>query len=175
MLKFLKKIDLGFLFCLFILIVGILVAIVSLISGRLSLSDISVPADFLLILVYLPGLFVLMALLKAWLPDRLIVKHLRHASGFKGSLYAFLLGSITPGPLYLSFPIAALLSKKGASSFNVALFVCAWSTLKLVEEIFELHFLGLRFMLLRLAITLPFVILTSFILGRLAPLSEKNH
>lgn len=123
----------------------------------------------------MPGFFILMALLKAWLPDKLIVRHLGHASGLKGSLYTFLLGSITPGPLYLSFPMAALLSKKGASPFNVALFVCAWSSFKVLEEIFEIQFLGLRFMLLRLVMSIPFVILTSFILSRASPLPEKNN
>ena len=122
--------------------------------------------DILIIILYLPGLFILMGLIEVIIPKEFFIKKLGKNSGWVGSFYSFMLGSILPGPLYLSFPIAMVMVKKGVSLFNVALFVGAWSCFKIVEEVLELHFLGVKFMLLRIIITIPFVILTAYIIDR---------
>lgn len=123
-------------------------------------------SSIILILAYLPGFLILMGLFEVWLPQKFVMNHLGKHSGFKGAFYSFALGSIMPGPLYLAFPFAATLLRKKVSLFNAALFIGAWSSLKIGEEIFELQFLGLKFLLLRIAITIPFVILTSYIISR---------
>ncbi|MBU0758241.1 MAG: permease [Nanoarchaeota archaeon] len=118
------------------------------------------------ILLYLPGFFILMGLFEIWLPEKFIAEHLGNHSGISGAFYSFLFGTIIPGPLYVAFPIAAMLIKKGISRYNVALFIGAWSSIKIGEEIFEFQFMGLKFMLLRLLFTIPFVILSSFVIDR---------
>jgi len=123
-------------------------------------------SDIFMLLAYLPGFFILVGLIEVWLPESFIQKHLGKHSGLKGALYAFFIGAAIPGPFYLAFPMAAMLWKKGVSKFNLSLFVGAWSCLKFGEEIFELQFLGLRFLLLRVFLTVPFIVLMSFIMKK---------
>jgi len=131
-------------------------------------------SDILMILVYLPGFILLMGLFEVLLPEKFVVKHLGKHSGVKGSVYNFLLGSLIPGPLYLAFPLAAVLLKKGVSRFNITIFIGAWASFKIVEEVFELQFLGPRFLLLRFLISIPFVIILAYIMGKIH-LKELSH
>lgn len=119
------------------------------------------------IILYLPGFFVLIGLFEAWVSRKFVVSHLGEHSGLKGSMYSFFMGCLIPGPLYLAFPFAAALLRKGISRFNVVLFIGAWSSFKVVEEIFELHFLGPRFLVLRVLLSVPFVIAVAFIISRI--------
>ncbi len=135
------------------------------------------------ILLYLPGFFVLIGLFEAWVSRDFVVSHMGEKSGLKGSVYSFvshmgeksglkgsvysfIMGCLIPGPLYLAFPLAGALLRKGISRFNVVLFIGAWSSFKVVEEIFELHFLGPRFLVLRVLLTVPFVIVVAFIVSK---------
>ena len=118
------------------------------------------------ILLYLPGFFVLIGLFEAWVSRDFVVTHMGEKSGLKGSAYSFVMGCLIPGPLYLAFPLAGALLRKGISRFNIVLFIGAWSSFKVVEEIFELHFLGPRFLVLRVLLTVPFVILVAFIVSK---------
>jgi len=106
-----------------------------------------------------------MGFIEVLVPEKKIIEHLGKHSGLKGSFFSFFLGSLIPGPLYVAFPLASLLLKKKVSMFNVSLFIGAWSCLKIGEEIFEFQFLGLKFLLLRILTTIPFVVLISFILN----------
>ncbi len=123
-------------------------------------------SEILSIFLYLPGFFVLIGLFEAWVSKDLVVRHLGVQSGLMGSVYSFILGCLIPGPLYLAFPIAGTLLRKGIGKFNVVLFLGAWSSFKIAEEIFELHFLGARFLVLRVLLTVPFVILVAFIVSK---------
>jgi uncharacterized membrane protein YraQ (UPF0718 family) len=129
-------------------------------------------APLLIVIIHLPAFFLLMGMLEVSLPEKKVVELLGKKSGVKGSVFAFLLGAIMPGPIYLAFPIAGSLLRKNISVFNAALFVGAWSSFKIGEEIFELEFLGLQFMLLRILLVIPFVIISAFILSR-AHLKEE--
>jgi len=120
----------------------------------------------LLILLYLPGFFVLVGLFEAWVSREFVVSRLGEKSGLKGSVYSFVMGCLIPGPLYLAFPLAGALLRKGISRFNVVLFIGAWSSFKVAEEIFELHFLGPRFLVLRVLLTVPFVVVVAFIVSK---------
>lgn len=121
----------------------------------------------LMILLYLPGFVLLMGLFEVLLPEKFVVKHLGKQSGIMGSIYCFLLGSLIPGPLYLAFPLAAVLLKKGIGRFNITLFIGAWASFKIIEEVFELQFLGLRFLLLRVLISVPFVVILAYIMDKI--------
>ena len=123
-------------------------------------------SNIIMIASYLPGFFILMGLIEIWLPKKFVVEHLGKHSGVKGSLYSFLLGSLIPGPLYIAFPFAASLLRKGVSRFNIVIFLGAWSYFKLGEEVFELQFLGLRFLILRVLITIPFIVIMAYIIDR---------
>lgn len=64
-------------------------------------------------------IFVLIGILDDWVPKDAIQKHIGEDSGVKGIFYVVLLAFFQGGPLYVAFPVAHLLWKKGASVRNV--------------------------------------------------------
>jgi len=102
----------------------------------------------------LPPIFVLLGLLDVWVDRATMVKYTGKGSGFKGVLIAFLLGSAAAGPLYAAFPFAGVMLKKGSSLTNVLIFIGAWSTTKIPLLAFEAASMGLKFTLIRLALSL---------------------
>ena len=66
-------------------------------------------------LIIMPVVFLLTALIDAWIPKNTIMKALGENSGVKGAITALVLGSISAGPIYAAFPLAKTLIKKGAS------------------------------------------------------------
>ena len=63
----------------------------------------------------LPCAFILIALFEKWCHRDTVVKHLGSNSGMKGYFLALLLGSMTIGGLFVAFPLAYSLQRKGAS------------------------------------------------------------
>ncbi|MGQ9537336.1 MAG: permease [Actinomycetota bacterium] len=106
----------------------------------------------------LPAVMVLMGLFAVWVKRETVVKYLGQESGLSGLLLSVLLGTLPTGPLYVAFPLAAMLLRKGARVANVIVFLCAWACIKLPQELMEFQFLGWRFTLLRLALTVALVI-----------------
>ena len=78
---------------------------------------------------------------------------------------AIFAGTAGMGPLYVAFPVGVSLLDKGASLFNVSIFLCAWAAIKIPMILFEVKFLGAEFAMLRLALTLPSIMLISFLLN----------
>ncbi|NLI96050.1 MAG: permease, partial [Synergistaceae bacterium] len=74
-------------------------------------------------------------------------------SGLLGAGLSIFLGAFAAGPLYLAFPIAETLLRKGTGLFNVFLFVGAWSTMKIPMLMFEMQSLGLKFAFVRYAMS----------------------
>ena len=142
-----------------------------------ALHDPTLPAAALLnaagflgeVLLILPPVLVLMGLLEAWVPRQLVEAHLGAASGWRGAGLAVLLGTSAAGPLYAAFPLALALGAKGARLANVAIFLGAWGAIKLPMLLIESNFLGVRFALLRLALTIPCVLAIGYLLERLLP------
>ena len=118
----------------------------------------------------LPPIFVLLGLLDVWVDRATMMKYTGKGSGFKGVLIAFLLGSAAAGPLYAAFPFAAVMLKKGSSLFNVLIFIGAWSTTKIPLLAFEASSMGIKFTLIRLALSLvgiPIIaLITDRVLGK---------
>lgn len=122
----------------------------------------------------LPPVILLLGLLETWLPPTTIETYLGNESGVKGMLLAVLLGSIAAGPLFTAFPVAASLANRGGRVANIVIFLGAWATIKVPMLIMESHFLGMKFSLLRLAITLPFIILIGILIENLSS-SGRDH
>lgn len=122
---------------------------------------------FLLELVtFLPLMFLLVGLFDVWTPKEVIERHIGAKSGLTGSFWVILLAMLQAGPLYAAFPVAYILSKKGASVRNIFVYIGAFSCLKLPLLTFEIGFLGLRFALLRSFFTLPLFIVIGMIMER---------
>lgn len=106
----------------------------------------------------LPAVMVLMGLFAVWVRREAVVKYLGHESGLPGLALSILLGTLPTGPLYVAFPLAAMLLAKGARVANVMAFLSAWACIKLPLELMELQFLGWKFTFLRLGLTVALVI-----------------
>lgn len=115
----------------------------------------------------LPPVFILLGLLDVWVSKDKMIKLMGENSGTKGVLLSFIIGSAAAGPLYGAFPIAAVLMRKGASFFNVIVFIGAWSTTKIPMFMFEMTSLGARFAISRLAIDIVGILVIAAIFQKL--------
>ncbi len=119
----------------------------------------------------LPVMFILVGLFDVWVSKERVQKHIGKASGIKGVLLVMLLGFLQAGPLYAAFPVAYVLWKKGTSAKNIFIYLAACSTAKIPMLAFEIGFLGLKFSLLRIFITIPVFIMVGITMGKYF---EKN-
>lgn len=119
------------------------------------------------VLVIVPSVLILIGLFDAWVPKDVVARNLGRTSGVRGVLLALLLGTGAAGPIYAAFPIGAALLEKGARPANLVIFLGAWATIKLPMLMMESAFLGIRFALLRLALTLPGIIACGFLMEAL--------
>ncbi|MEA3558409.1 MAG: permease, partial [Candidatus Thermoplasmatota archaeon] len=122
----------------------------------------------------LPAIMVILGLFAVWIPNKMIGKHLGHASGIKGVIISIILGTLPTGPLYIAFPMAAVLLAKGAKRSNIIIFLSAWACIKIPQEMVELRFLGLEFMLLRLALTVTFVVMMGISVEKMIGWTERR-
>ena len=129
---------------------------------------------FVQMMMILPAIMVMIGLFSVWASNEMVVKYLGRTSGVKGIFLAILFGALPTGPLYVAFPIAAALLKKGASISNVIVFLSAWACIKLPQEMMELQFLGWKFMILRLVLTVIFVSIMGASIERMIEWSDKK-
>jgi uncharacterized membrane protein YraQ (UPF0718 family) len=129
---------------------------------------------FVEMMMVFPAVMVVMGLFAVWVSKETVVKHLGKTSGVKGFFLSLFLGALPTGPLYVAFPLAASLLKKGARVSNIVIFLSAWSCIKLPQEMVELQFLGVKFMLLRLLLTIIFIIFMAIFIEKVIELSEKK-
>ena len=126
-------------------------------------------------ILILPPVFILLGLLDVWVPREMMVKYMGEGSGLKGVLLAFILGSAAAGPLYVVFPVAIAFMKKGVKFSNILVLIGAWSTTKIPMLMFELNSLGASFMLTRLALNIPVILIITVIMGRMLPAAEVER
>lgn len=126
------------------------------------------------VLAIVPSVLVLIGLFDAWVPKEAVERGLGPASGIRGVLLALLLGTGSAGPLYAAFPIGMSLREKGARTANLVIFLGAWATIKIPMLMMESAFLGTRFALLRLAMTLPGIVACGFAIELLDPKPETE-
>ncbi len=119
---------------------------------------------FIEMILILPAIMVMLGLFEVWVPKNIVVKYIGKASGMKGILLSLTLGALPTGPLYIAFPMAAALIRKGAKISNIVIFLSAWACIKIPQEMVELQFLGLHFMLSRLILTVAFVIIMGLLI-----------
>jgi uncharacterized membrane protein YraQ (UPF0718 family) len=95
-------------------------------------------------------------------------------SGAKGVIIAFLLGTASAGPLYAAFPLAGVLLKKGCKFSNVIIMIGTWSTAKVPLLLFEASAMGLKFTLLRFAMSIFGIALIAFVTEHLLTLEDQD-
>lgn len=126
-------------------------------------------------LLIIPPIFLLLGLMDVWVPKETIMKYMGKGAGIKGGILAFVLGSFSSGPLYASFPAAAVFLKKGVSLTNVFIFIGAWSTTKIPMMLFEITQLGGKFALLRFCLNLIAIIVLAIVIEKTTTTEETEE
>lgn len=121
----------------------------------------------------IPPIFILLGLLDVWVERETMSKFMGEESGVVGIVIAFFLGSAAAGPLYVAFPVAGTLIKKGSKFSNVLIFIGAWSTTKIPLLLFEASAMGLKFMLTRLFIDILGIALIAYAIEKLMNKTDK--
>ncbi len=114
----------------------------------------------------MPVIFVLTALVEAWVPRKAIENSFGDHTGFMGMVRALILGSLSAGPIYAAFPVCRTLLKKGASVGNVVVILSAWAVIKVPMLANEAKFLGLPFMAIRWLLTVASIFLMAWWINR---------
>ncbi len=119
------------------------------------------------------SLLVVVGLFEVWVKKENVEKHLGKNSGMLGYIWIILLAGTTVGGLYVAFPVAYSLFKKGAKLSVIFTYIGASAICRIPMIIFESSFMGIKFTLIRLIISIPLVILSSIWLGNY--LEKKNY
>lgn len=115
----------------------------------------------------LPCAFVLIALFDVWVRRETVERRLGKGSGPVSYLWAILLAGMTVGGMYVGFPVAYTLFRKGAKLSVVFAYVGFTGVCRIPMTMFEASFMGAPFTALRLGVSVPLVLVSSLILGRL--------
>ncbi|HZW49157.1 MAG TPA: permease [Bacillota bacterium] len=118
-------------------------------------------------LMIMPVIFVLTALLDAWIPREKITKYLGEESKTKGIVLSLVLGSISAGPVYAAFPFCVMLLKKGASVRNIVIILSSWAVIKAPMLLNETKFLGVKFMAVRWVLTVIAIMIFSWLTAKM--------
>jgi len=160
----LKKILLRYRLFLILLLANLLLL---LINPELGQEVVFLSWDHLLqMLSVIPPIFLLLGLMDVWIPKETMTKYMGKSAGVIGGFLAFLLGSLSAGPLYASFPVAAVFLKKGVSLMNVFIFIGAWSTTKIPMMLFEITQLGTKFALIRFGLNLAAILVLAAVMEK---------
>lgn len=140
--------------------------------GRLSFATSY--KNLLEMLSIIPPIFLLLGLLDVWVPKETMMRYMGKGAGIKGGIFAFVLGSFSAGPLYASFPVAAVFLKKGVSLANIFIFIGAWSTTKIPMMLFEVTQLGGKFAIARFCMNVIGIIVLAVIMEKTTSKEEAD-
>ena len=111
--------------------------------------------------------FFIAASVPILIPREVLARWVGQESGNRGLLVASLAGALVPGGPMMIFPLAASLRLAGASAATLVTFVAAWSLLGINRTvIWEMSFLHVDFVLLRVLICLPMPFLAGWCVAR---------
>lgn len=116
--------------------------------------------------IILPPAFILIGLFDVWAKKESIEKHFGQTNNPLRFVYSILLASTTVGGTFVAFPLANSLYHKGAKFSSIFTYVTAASLFMIPMTIMEAGMLGIRFTLIRLISSIPFIILGSILLER---------
>jgi len=139
----------------FILLFGLI--ILTFINQSLGWKAFQLTGNSILNMLFLlPPVLIFVGLLDKWVEKETLIRYMGKKSGIYGILFSLFLGVIAAGPLYLAFPIAVLLLKKGASIRYVVFFLGVWTTAKLPVVVYEFDSFGVKFTLIHICFGLVF-------------------
>lgn len=131
-------------------------------------------ANFALtMLKFVPLVFLLIGIFEVWVDRETIEEHLGQQSGALSFLWAILLSGTAVGGLYVAFPVAHSLYNKGARLAIIFTYLGAAAVARIPMTLFEVSFLGLKFSIIRLVVSIPLIIISSIGLERY--LSNRDY
>lgn len=111
--------------------------------------------------------FLIAAAVPILIPRETFERWLGRRSGTRGLLIATAAGALVPGGPSMIFPLAASFRLAGASMATLVTFVTAWSLLGINRTvIWEMSFLHIDFVLLRVLICMPLPVLAGLIVQK---------
>ncbi len=119
----------------------------------------------MMMLKILPCAFIIIGLFEVWVKKETVERHLGRGSGIKGYIWGIVLAGTTVGGVYVAFPASYSLYRKGARLGVIFTYVGASAICRVPMTVFEASFLGIKFSLVRLFVSIPLVVLSSAILG----------
>lgn len=156
-----------------LVIVGVIYVVLLVVVPDFAIRAFGNSTYYLLEMIQIiPVIFMITLFIEAWIPKETITKHFGEKSGVKGSMFAFILGSISAGPIYAAFPVGRMLLKKGASIQNVVIILSAWAVIKVPMLANEAKFLGPKFMVTRWILTVIAIAIMATIMGKFIKKSE---
>jgi uncharacterized membrane protein YraQ (UPF0718 family) len=142
--------------------------IIAFINQSLAMETVQITVKSILDMLFLlPPIFILVGLLDQWIKKESLIRYMGEKSGIYGIFFTLVLATVAAGPLYIAFPIAVLLLKKGASVRYIVFFLGAWSTVKLPVLVYELSSLGFKFTLIHICFGLVFYYLTGLLFEKI--------
>lgn len=152
----------------FLIVVAAAYVLIFVINPGMGVTSIKNSAYYVKeMLLIMPVIFVLTALLDAWVAKEKITKYLGKEASGKGILLSFVLGSISAGPIYAAFPMCVMLHKKGASVRNLVIILSSWAVIKIPMLLNEVKFLGFKFMAIRWVLTIIAILIFSWITSKI--------
>ena len=116
---------------------------------------------------FLPPIFILLGLFDVWVERETVMRLMGKESGLKGAFLAFMLGSLAAGPLYMAFPVAAVLLKKRAGLFQIFVFIGTWAIAKVPMLLFETSCFGLSYTSVRFVCNVTAILLIAWMRCRI--------
>ena len=148
---------------LFFFIIILAYAIMTTINPSMGIESVKNSGYYIKeMLMIMPVIFVLTAVSK-----EKIMKFLGKDAKAKGVFLAFVIGSISAGPIYAAFPMCVMLHKKGASIRNIIIILSSWAVIKVPMLLNEAKFLGPKFMVIRWILTVVAIIIFSWIADKI--------
>ncbi|MDA3941281.1 MAG: permease [Spirochaetia bacterium] len=112
----------------------------------------------------LPPAFILIGLFDVWISREKVEKSFGNKSGAIKYFYAIALATTTVGGTFVAFPLANSLYHKGADYSVVFTYITAASLFMIPMSLMEVSIIGIKFTLLRLGLSIPFIIITDNLL-----------
>lgn len=130
--------------------------------------------NFINFLFMLTPIFICIGLLDVWIEKETMIKIMGEKSGVEGTLIAFLLGGVTAVPLYALLPVVGMLLKKGCSLFNILIFLCSSTSIRIPLLLFEISSLGWKFTFIRFILNVFIIIIISYIIQKVVTENERQ-
>lgn len=126
-------------------------------------------------LSFVPAIYIIIGLIDVWVPRDTMIKYMGENSGISGVIIALLLGSIAAGPLYVAFPVAAMLIKKGARFAYVLFFLGVWTSSKLPIMLYEIASFGGIFTFYHITSSLIVYFIGALVIEKILSKDEINN